>query len=681
MKSIKLLGLSVILTFLLSIYGCGGGSSSPSTPPKTAPNLVSIAVTPPASTVAPGAVVQFSALGTFSDGTTQDVSATVGWGSSSLSVAIVSDAPGSKGSATAVAGGTTTITATVGSISGSATLTVTGPALASITVTPANLTLPAGAVQQYTATGTFSGGSTQDMTALVTWTSSNVNVATVSDIAGSKGSARAAATGVTTLAATLGNITGSTTLTVTGPTLVSISVTPTNFTIVSGSALQFTATGTFSDGSSHDVTATATWTSSATSVATVSDAVGSKGAASAVATGTTTITATIGAVSGSTTLNVSGGAVAGANLMPITVDGSLCLPATTANIGYFNKPCVSVTVCDLSGTSCQTINDILLDTGSFGLRIFKQAIPNLTLSQVSSGTGALTECVQFADGSSVWGPVQLASVQLANEPPVQVPIQVIDASFGTRPTPCANADPTPVTAGYTGILGVGVFQQDCGPGCASSTTNGIYYTCTGASCSGAAVTLPNQVQNPVAQLPQDNNGVLVQLPAVPTGGVASINGSLFLGIGTQGNNIPLVPTVLHTNSSGDFSTTFNGVTTTSFLDTGSNALFIPNLDPLHLPPCASPNSEWYCPSGTTTFSATTTGFSGSVFGAAPSVAVSFKVTNALTLFNSSNFVFSDVAGNSTFGFDWGLPFFMGRSVFIGFSGKSGIGTTGPYVAY
>lgn len=674
MKSIKSLGLLVILPFLLFIHGCGSGSTSAA--PKTAPTLVSIAVTPATSTVAPGAVVQFSALGTFSNGTTGDVSGTVGWGSSSIAVAVVSDAPGSKGSATAVAGGTTTITATVGSVSGTALLTVTGPALASITVTPANPTLAAGAIQQFTATGIFSDSSTRDVTALVTWTSSNDSIATVSDTVGSKGLTRAVATGAATLTAILGNISGSSTLTVTGPTLVSISVTPTNFTILSGSALQFTATGTFSDASSHDVTATASWTSSASSVATISDAVGSKGAASGVATGTTTITATIGTVSGSTTLNVSGGGVAGANLMPITVNGSLCLPATTADIGYFNKPCVSVTVCNLSGTTCQTVNDILLDTGSFGLRIFKQAIPNLTLPQISSGTGSLAECIQFADGSSLWGPVELASVQLGNEPPVQVPIQVIDATFGTRPASCANADPTPVTAGYTGILGVGVFQEDCGQGCASSTTNGIYYTCTGATCSGAAVTLSNQVQNPAAHLPQDNNGVLVQLPAVRSGGVASVNGSLFLGIGTQSNNIPLAPAVLRTNSVGDITTTFNGVATSSFLDTGSNALYIPNLDPLHLPACAAPNSEWYCPSGTTILTATTTGFGG-----APSVAVSFDVSNQVNLFNSSNFVFSDVAGTSTFGFDWGLPFFMGRNVFIGFSGKSGIGTVGPYVAY
>lgn len=358
--------------------------------------------------------------------------------------------------------------------------------------------------------------------------------------------------------------------------------------------------------------------------------------------------------------------------MAISVNGSLCSDATSGS--YINKACVSVTVCNPGTSTCQTINDILLDTGSYGLRIFKQAISGLTLPQVPSGSGSLAECIQFADLSSTWGPVKLADVQLGNEPPVQVPIQIIDATFasGGIPSSCAGAAPDQATAGYTGILGVGPFAEDCGSLCANSPGNGRYYRCIGSSCSGTTVSTASQVANPVAHLPVDNNGMLVQLPGITLGGVLSLSGSLLLGIGTQANNTPGSLTVLPTDQAGEFTTVFNGVTSNGFLDTGSNGLFFPSA----LPICASPNSVWYCPPATTPLTATNVGASGS-----PSRDVQFNMGNFSTLFSSGNEVFSEIGGTSTFGFDWGLPFFMGRNVFIGIDGKASSLGTGPYVAY
>ena len=360
-----------------------------------------------------------------------------------------------------------------------------------------------------------------------------------------------------------------------------------------------------------------------------------------------------------------------ANVLPITVNGALCSTATSA--GYFNKPCVSVTICNPGTSTCQTVNDILLDTGSYGLRVFNSAIPGLTLPQVPSGSGTLAECINFADGSSIWGPVRLAGVQLGGEAAVQVPIQVIDNSFGT-PSSCGLPDPDPVTAGYTGILGIGPFAEDCGSFCASRPGNGIYFSCTGPSCSGAAVSIANQVQNPVASLPVDNNGMLVQLPGAHLGGVPSLSGSLILGIGTQANNSPASPTVFPTNQFGDFRTVFNGINSNnSFADTGSNGLFFPSA----LPACSGSNSAWYCPPATQLLSATIAGTSGS-----PSEAVTFNVGNFSTLISSNNNeVFSEIGGPAFAGsgFDWGLPFFLGRAVFIGIGGS--VLGNGPFVAF
>lgn len=361
----------------------------------------------------------------------------------------------------------------------------------------------------------------------------------------------------------------------------------------------------------------------------------------------------------------------GNNVLPITVNGSLCSPNS-----YPNKPCVSVTICTPGTSTCQTINDILLDTGSFGLRIFKQTL-NVSLPQATVNSRLLAECVQFADGSSLWGPVQTAGVILGNEPSVDVPVHVIDSTFGTLPFVCQNANKSPDDAGYNGILGVGFFAEDCGSICEISANNRMYYSCNGTLCRGTSIALSSQVQNPVLHLPQDNNGLIVQLPGVPPEGSSSLTGNLVLGIGTRSNNLPSAVTAYPTNKFGEFTTDFNGISYSSFIDSGSNGLFfVPPLTNL-LPNCFPPNSAWFCPASITNLSATNTGAFGS-----PSGAVSFRIGNAISLFNSSNRVFDDIGGAFLVNeFDWGLPFFFGRNVYIGFEGKEASLGTGPYWAY
>jgi hypothetical protein len=358
--------------------------------------------------------------------------------------------------------------------------------------------------------------------------------------------------------------------------------------------------------------------------------------------------------------------VTGDNVMAITVNGSLC-----SNNSYINKPCLSVTICTPATSTCQTINDILLDTGDSGLRIFKQVL-GVSLTQVMSGGNPVAECIQYADGSSVWGPVKVAGVVLGNEPAVQVPIHVIDSAFGTAPAACSAAYQSPAEAGYNGSLGVSFFAQDCGAACAASSGTGIYYACSGATCSGAIVSLANQVQNPVALLPVDNNGVIVQLPSVPSSGSPSVNGYLVLGIGTHSNNVPSGVTAYAANAVGNFTTTFNGSDYTGFIDTGSNGLFFPSSS---LPDCAT-YSAWYCPSSTRNLSAANKGESG-----APTGVVSFQIANFETLFvTTTNNVFDDIGGYNV-EFDWGLPFHLGRNVYIGIEGKASSLGNGPYWAY
>jgi hypothetical protein len=287
------------------------GISGSTTLTVTGAQLVSIAVTPAAPSVPLGVAKGFTATGTYTNGTTQDLTAAVTWSSSNGDVASVSNAVASRGVASTLATGTTTIQATdpTTHLAGTATLTVTAAQLASISVTPTAPSVPLGVSRQLTATGTYTNGTTQDLTAAVTWSSSTGTVASVSNAAGSKGLATSAATGTTTIQALdpTTRISGSTPLTVTDAQLVSIAVTPATPSVPLGVPKQLTATGTYTNGSTQDLTAVVTWSSSAAAVASVSNAAGSNGLVSTASTGSTTLQATDPAshVSGSTTLTVT----------------------------------------------------------------------------------------------------------------------------------------------------------------------------------------------------------------------------------------------------------------------------------------------------------------------------------------------------------------------------------------
>jgi len=266
--------------------------------------LVSIEVSPTNPSIALGTKMQFTAMGIYSDTTSRDLTADVIWSSSSTTVATVGNAPDPSGLATSVAGGSTTIIATLSGVSGGTTLTTTAATLVSIQVAPTNPSIALGTTLQFTATGTYSDTTSQDLTAAVTWSSSSTTVATISNTVGSNGLATAVAVGPTTIIATLSGILGSTTLTVTSATLVSIAVTPANRSIAVKATLQFTATGTYSDNSTQDLTASVTWISSDNNIATIRNS-GQKGQAKGVSIGSVTITATLNSVSGFTTLTVN----------------------------------------------------------------------------------------------------------------------------------------------------------------------------------------------------------------------------------------------------------------------------------------------------------------------------------------------------------------------------------------
>jgi hypothetical protein len=172
---------------------------------------------------------------------------------------------------------------------GSSSAQTETPTLSSITVTPANPSIAAGTTKQFTATGSFSDGSQQDLTTSVSWTSSAPAVATIN----SSGLASGVSVGQATIAATSATVKGSTGLSVTAAALESIAVTPSTVSVLVGTTQQFTATGKYTDNSTQDISSSVSWSSSAPDVATVS----SSGLATILASGKTSINASMDSVS------------------------------------------------------------------------------------------------------------------------------------------------------------------------------------------------------------------------------------------------------------------------------------------------------------------------------------------------------------------------------------------------
>lgn len=356
-----------------------------------------------------------------------------------------------------------------------------------------------------------------------------------------------------------------------------------------------------------------------------------------------------------------------------TVPVSIGMSNTCVTI---NELCTSVTICQPGTGNCQTVSDVLVDIGSVGLRVFGSVL-STPLSQTVDAQGrAVGECAFFADGSAMWGGVQMADVVLGGGPPVRVPIQVIAATFGGQSAssnPCNDTvDANPNDANLNGILGIGLFRQDCGPACAPGTgdsNNTLYFSCGSNSCAGTVVPLADQVQHPVWLLPSGNNGVVISLPNVPASGAPSVTGSLILGIDSAAANTPPANVVPARN--GFVTTVYKGRTfAQSIIDSGSNGLFFPDAG---LPACPAPLNGFYCPPNALNLSATITGINA--------ITVPFQVANTQSLVGTGNAAFNNLGGEfSTF--DWGLPFFLGRTVFVGIEGQpSSLGISGPYFAF
>ena len=396
------------------------------------------------------------------------------------------------------------------------------------------------------------------------------------------------------------------------------------------------------------------------------------------------------------------------NFAALTVDAGPAALAVGPN-GYIsdNLAYVSVTLCAPGTSTCQTIDHVQVDTGSVGLRVVQSVLTPALLAALpheKDATGnQLGECYQYVDGYA-FGSVRQADFQIGGESVSGMPFQVINdgGAFSGPPSTCSaggGANLNSVQAlGANGIIGLGPMTTDCDAVCATPGGYGpaIYYDCPSSGCGAivteaASTTAPfQQLPNPVAAMPVDNNGTIVSLPAAPAGASTSLTGTIYFGIGTQANNGLGSATVLATTSSasplgvGFITATYNGQSLPeSYVDSGSSLYLFVDAS---LPLCTGSDfTGYYCPPTPIQVSPSIATANGGFVSAA------FTLDNAQTLLSTNGAsVLPGVGANPSVqgitnayprSFDFGLPFFYGRNVYTALEGRPAGGATGPYVAY
>jgi hypothetical protein len=387
-------GTATITATLGAIHGSTGVTITPAV-------LNSIEVDPATPTIAFGGQQQFTAVGHYSDGLNHDITAMVAWSSDTTATATIDPA---TGLASAVAAGTATITATLGTIHGSTLLTVSPAVLQSIVVTPNGSSLAKGRTLQFTAMGIYTDTTMHDITPTVTWTSTTG--ATISNAAGSQGLATAAAVGTPTITATQGTIHGDAALTVTAAELVSIQITPITPSAPINYIVQLTATGTFSDATTADLTTQVFWDSTDLTTVEVSNANGSRGLATTFKTGTPTVSASLtttsGTVTGTTLFTVTNVSLDSIDVEPANPLVALGLTQAFTATGIFSDMTTLDLTTMVAWTSGTPANATISNAaGSQGLATTQAAGTSLITATFGPVSNATTLTVNPAELTSI----------------------------------------------------------------------------------------------------------------------------------------------------------------------------------------------------------------------------------------------------------------------------------------
>jgi hypothetical protein len=356
----------------------------------------------------------------------------------------------------------------------------------------------------------------------------------------------------------------------------------------------------------------------------------------------------------------SGQAASPVNVVPLTVK--------TPHAG-FNRMVVTVTLCEPGTARCATIDDVMVDTGSTGLRLEASAVPSWLRLPAFTGAGdrPLAECLRFIHDDA-WGPLVRADLHIGGMTATDLPIQIIADDDRPRPGACPTSTVKPTS---NGTLGVGPNLFDCRGTCEQNPRSpGVFvkaddFVHEGSADEGGAwspvqgeVPPASRLPNPVSRFPDHANGVVIELPRSPAGGTDVLVGSLTFGVGTAANNRLGGAGIIRLDGRGRFTTMLGGVAyPDSYIDSGTETNILSDDS---LPRCAG--MDWaYCPVPDRTVDATIVGADGA------RMSIAFTVGDYRAARDRSAGAwdgFAEVAEPSSRAFVWGAPLFFGRRVFV-----------------
>ena len=330
----------------------------------------------------------------------------------------------------------------------------------------------------------------------------------------------------------------------------------------------------------------------------------------------------------------------------------------------FNRMLVQVTIC-LPGTrSCATIDDVMVDTGSTGLRLEASALPPwLRLPPVlGPDRKSLAECLRFV-ADDAWGPLERADLHIGGLTASGLPIQIIDDATAAQPPSCPRSEVAPTS---NGTLGIGPHLTDCQGGCRQSEAGPVYFECDDGHCNpvegpvGQAYRLPN----PITFFDRHDNGVVFDLPDAAADGSFESIGTLTFGVGTGGNDPLDSAAILKLDERGRFTTLYAGnAYPDSYVDSGTETYIVPDNA---LPRCSG--MPWgFCVAPAATREATMVGRDGT------RTAMPFQVGDYRRIRRSGFGASADLAVAAAPGsgaFVWGAPFFIGKRVAVVLEGRS-----------
>lgn len=338
-----------------------------------------------------------------------------------------------------------------------------------------------------------------------------------------------------------------------------------------------------------------------------------------------------------------------ANAIPLTV--------RTPHSG-FNRLVVSVTVCEPGTARCATIDDVMVDTGSTGLRLEASAVPRwLRLpAHVGPDQRPLAECLHFLHDDA-WGPLVQADLHMGGMSIGDLPLQIIADDGGPQPDACPRSSVRPTS---NGTLGVGPHLSDCPGSCDGGSKSPGYFVEEAGTWQAVRgpIDPADRLPNPVSRLPEHSNGVVFDLPLPPEGGAREVAGTLTFGVGTSANNRLDRAAIIPVSTTGRFTTTFRGrVYPDSYIDSGTETYILDNPE---LPRC--PGMDWaFCAEPGRWLEATVVGEAGT-HHRWPFRVGDYSTARARDLGASDGMAVAAEPGSTSF--VWGAPFFLGKRVAV-----------------